>query len=128
MPKQITCTDYCNNFKPSASKSITYTEKLLQIVDCYFKQQLSNVLKMPKPFLFLALQVLGYSSLVLKPNFVCYSRKTKTENGLCCLHFTIFINQALVLRPNCVPKIVGGNKKGVNKNKIPIKNNDKGRD
>jgi len=62
---------------------------VLQIADFYFKQQLRNVLKVLKRFLFLALQVLGYLSLVFKPNSVCLSRETKTEKGLCCLHFTI---------------------------------------
>ena len=37
-----------------------------------------------------------------------------------------YINQTLVLRPNCVPKVVGANKKGVNKNKILIRNNEIG--
>jgi uncharacterized protein YaaW (UPF0174 family) len=59
MPTLNTCIDYCKNFKTSASKSVTYTDKELQISDHYFKQQLRNVLKVLKLFFIIALQVLG---------------------------------------------------------------------
>jgi len=98
IPKQNICNDYCKNFKPSASKSITYTDKVLHTVDCYSKQ-LRNVLKVLKHFLFLALQVLGYWSLVFKPNFVCYSRETKPEKSLCCLHFTVLYKPSSCFTP-----------------------------
>jgi hypothetical protein len=122
MPTQNTSTDYCTNFKQSASKAITYTDKVLQTVDCYFKQ-LRNVLKVLKSFLFLALQVLWS----LSPNFYVIPVRRKLRRVYVVYISLFYINQALVLRPNCVPKIMGANKKCINKNKIPIRNNEIGR-
>ena len=96
MPTQNTCTDYCKIFKISTSKSVTYTDKVLQTVDCYFKKTTSQFIESVETFRLPRSSGARLFIFGVKPNLVCYSRETKNEKGLCCLRFTI------LYKPTCM--------------------------
>ena len=70
----------------------------------------------------LSVHLLGHQSSLLSNEFsihILYYFQSPTVQ----IHMHLTVNQALVLRPNCVSEKMGVNKKGVNQKCIPVRKN-----